>query len=125
MKKNKRKLNKSFQKPKLKNSFQNKLLLSFAFISLSIVCLLIAHFDFNRFYWFFIIGLLGFSFTSAFLLVDILECFLPSTLVNHRFWTGEGMAGRGLAGFIGMILTIAIMLGLTYLMKKMNVGYIV
>ncbi|CAG7857506.1 hypothetical protein MCAMS1_02354 [biofilm metagenome] len=125
MKKNRRNLNQVFQEPKPNNPFISKSLLYLTLISLSIICLLIAHFNFNRFYWFFIVGLLGFSFTSACLIVEIWEYFLPPALVNHSVWTGEHVSGRGLAGLIAGILAIAIALGLTYLMKIMGVDYIV
>lgn len=85
---------------------------------------MIAHFDFNNFYWLFIAGLVIFSFTIAYFLVTTLEHFLPSALVNHLLWTGEGIGGKGLAGLIYGILAIAIMLGTTYLLKIMNVGYV-
>jgi hypothetical protein len=97
----------------------------FILLFISIICLLIAHFDFNSFYWLFIVGLILFSFTIAYFLVTLLEHFLPSSLVNHRFWTGEGIGGKGLAGLIYGILAIAIMLGTTYLLKIMNVGYVI
>lgn len=91
---------------------------------ISIACLLVAHFDFNNFFWLFIAGLILFSFTIAYFLVPVLEYFLPSVLVNHQFWTGKGIGGKGLAGLIYGILAIAIMLGTAYLLKIMNVGYI-
>jgi hypothetical protein len=94
------------------------------FLLISLICLLIAHFNFNNFYWLFIVGLLGFSFTTACLLVTMLEQFLPPGLVNHRFWTGDGMGGKGLAGFIAAILLIAISIGVPYVMMKMGVDYI-
>jgi hypothetical protein len=43
----------------------------------SLFCLLIAHFNFNNLYSLFIVGLLGFSFTAAFLLVMLVEHYLP------------------------------------------------
>jgi hypothetical protein len=92
---------------------------------ISIICLLIAHFDFNNFFWLFIVGLLIFSFTTAYFLLTALEHFLPNGLVNHQIWTGEGIGGKGLAGLLYGILAIAIMLGFTYLLKIMNVGYII
>ena len=125
MRTKKRKFKKLFQEPQQDKPFGKSLLIFFAFIVLSIICLLIAHFDFNRFYWLFIAGLLGFSFTTAYLMVNTLELFLPSTLINHRLWTGENIGGRGLASLIAGVLAIAIMLGLTYLMEKMDVGYLV
>jgi hypothetical protein len=91
---------------------------------ISITCLLVAHFDFNNFFWLFIAGLTLFSFTIAYFLVTILEYSLPSVLVNHQLWTGKGIGGKGLARLIYGILAIAIMLGTTYLLKIMNVGYI-
>jgi hypothetical protein len=94
------------------------------FLLISLICLLIAHFNFNNFYWLFLVGLIGFSFTTACLVVTMLEHFLPSGLVNHRFWTGEGIGGKGLAGLIADILAIAIMVGVPFLMMKMGVDYI-
>jgi len=91
---------------------QNKVIPLFLIVSL--ICLLIAHFNFNNFYWLFIVGLLGFSFTTAFLLVMLLEHFLPSGLVNHRLWTGEGIGGKGLAGLIAGILAITIMVAIPF-----------
>jgi hypothetical protein len=116
----------SRRKPKFAHqisaSTPNKVPLIFLLISL--ICLLIAHFNFNKFYWLFIVGLLGFSFTTAGLLVTLLEHFLPSGLVNHRLWSGEGIGGKGLAGLIIGILSIAIMVGIPFLMMKMGVDYI-
>jgi hypothetical protein len=91
---------------------------------ISLICLLIAHFNFNNFHWLFLVGLLGFSFTTAFLIVTILERILSPGLVNHRLWTGEGVGGKGFAGLVAGILAIAIMVGIPFLMKKMGVGYI-
>ena len=90
------------------------------FLLISLICLLIAHFNFSKFYWFFIVGLLGLSFTTACLVVTMLEQFLPPGLVNHFLWTG----GKGLAGFIAAILFIAISIGVPYVMMKMGVDYI-
>jgi hypothetical protein len=67
---------------------------------------------------------LGFSFTTAFLIVNLLEHFLPPSIVNHRLWTGEGIGGKGLAGLFAGTLAIVIMLGFTYLLKVMNMSYI-
>jgi hypothetical protein len=94
------------------------------FLLLSLICLLIAHFNFNHFYWLFLVGLLGFSFTTACLLVTMLEYFLPSGLVNHRLWTGEGFGGKALTGLIAGILAIAIMVGIPFLLMKMGADYI-
>jgi hypothetical protein len=94
------------------------------FLIVSIICLLIGHSDFNQFYWFFIVGLIGFSFTTAFIIVSLLEYFLPPSMVNHQLWTGVGIGGKGLAGLIVGILAIIIMLGFTYMLKALNVGYI-
>lgn len=94
------------------------------FLLISLSFLLIAHFNFNNFYWLFIVGLIGFSFTTANYLIMALEHFLPSALVRHKLWTGAGIGGKGLAGLLYGILAIAIMLGFTYLLKIMNVGYI-
>jgi hypothetical protein len=94
------------------------------FLILSLICLLIAHFNFNNFYWLFGVGLLGFSFTAAFLLVMLVEHYLPSGLVTHRLWTGEGLGGKGLAGLIAGILAIAIMLTIPFLLMKMGVDYV-
>lgn len=114
----------SIQKPD-KNIFFSKKLVSYAaLLSGSIICLLIAHFNFNKFYWLFIVGLLGFSFTTACLVVTMLEQFLPSGLVNHSLWTGEGVGGKGLAGLITGILAIAFMVGIPFMLMKMGVDYI-
>jgi len=94
------------------------------FFILSLICLLIGHFNFNNFYWLFFVGLLGFSFTIAGLFVTLLERFLPSGLVNNRLWSGEGIGGKGLAGFIAGILAIAIMVGIPFLLMKMGGDYI-
>jgi hypothetical protein len=94
------------------------------FLIVSLFCLLIAHFNFNKFYWLFFIGLLGFSFTTAGLLLTLFEHFLPSGLVNHRLWTGEGIGGKGLAGLIAGILAIAIMVAIPFLLMKMGADYI-
>jgi hypothetical protein len=106
-----------------KQDFQKKRL-PIIFLLISLICLLITHFDFNNFYWLFIVGLLIFSFTIAYFLITILEHFLPSALVKHVLWTGMGIGGKGLAGLIYGILAIAIMLGSTYILKIMNVGYV-
>lgn len=124
MNKNRRELRKSLKEQKQKKSLQKKLLY-FAFTVTSIICLLIAHFDFDRFFGFFVVGLIGFSFTTATLFVELLECLLPSALVNNNLWTGEHASGRGLAGLIAGILAIAIAVGLPYLMMKMGASYIV
>jgi hypothetical protein len=89
-----------------------------------LICLLIAHLNFNNFYWFFLVGLLGFSFATACLLVTILEHFLPPRLVNHRLWSGVGIGGKGLVGLITGILAIAIMAGVPFLLMKMGADYI-
>jgi len=94
------------------------------FLLISLICLLIAHLNFNNFHWLFLVGLIGFSFTMACLVVTMLEQFLPTGLVNHRLWTGEGFGGKGFAGLIAGILAIAIMVGIPFLMIKMGVGYI-
>lgn len=94
------------------------------FLLISLICLLIAHFNFNNFRWLFLVGLIGFSFTTACLVVTMLEQFLPPGLVNHRLWTGEGFGGKGFAGLIAGILAIAIMIGIPFLMIKMGVDYI-
>jgi hypothetical protein len=94
------------------------------FLIVSLICLLIAHFNFNNFYWLFSVGLLGFSFTVAFLFVMLVEHYLPSGLVAHRLWTGEGIGGKGLAGLIAGILAIAIMVAILFLLMKMGVDYI-
>lgn len=96
----------------------------FIFLLLSLICLLIGHFNFNNLYWLFFVGLLGFSFTTADLLIALLERFLPSGLVNHRLWNGEGIGGKGLAGLIAGILAIIIMVGIPFLLMKMGVDYI-
>jgi hypothetical protein len=107
---------------RIQGDSQNKAMPIFLLISL--ICLLIAHFNFNKFYWLFIVGLLVFSFTTACSLVTMLEQFLPTGLVSHRLWSGVGIGGKGLAGLIIGILAIAIMVGVPFLLMKMDVHYI-
>jgi K+-sensing histidine kinase KdpD len=121
--KNRRLLKKLRVGTQKKQDFQIKAM-PFILLLISIILLWINHLNFGQLIWFFIFGLLMFSFTTAYFLVTILEHFLPSTLVNQQFWTGEGVGGKGLAGLIYGILAIAIMLATTYLLKIMNVGYV-
>jgi hypothetical protein len=93
------------------------------FLVISLLCLDFAHLNFNNLYWLFGVGLLGFSFTAAFLLVMLVEHGLPSGLVTHRLWTGEGIGGKGLAGLIAGILAIAIMVAIPFMLMKMGVDY--
>jgi hypothetical protein len=123
MTKNRRLLKKLRVGAQKNQDFQIKAM-PFILLLISIILLWINHLNFGQLIWFFIFGLLMFSFTTAYFLVTILEHFLPSTLVNHQFWTGEGVGGKGLARLIYGILAIAIMLATTYLLKIMNVGYV-
>jgi hypothetical protein len=119
--------NRRLLKKNRKKAFKKKLRIKFTplvFLFISIIFLLINHFNSGQSFWLFIFGLLIFSFTTAYFLVALLEHFLPSALVNHLLWTGEGIGGKGLAGLIYGILAIAIMLGSTYILKIMNVGYV-
>jgi hypothetical protein len=123
MKKNRR-LQKKLRKQALKRGRRISQFTPFLLLSIGIIFLLINHLNSGQSPWLFIFGLILFSFTTAYLLVAFLECFLPSALVNHQFWTGEGNAGKGLAGLIMGVLAITILLGGTYILKIMNVGYV-
>jgi len=123
MTKNRRLLKKS-RKQELKRGKLISKYTPLVLLSIGIIFLLINHFNSGQSPWLFIFGLIFFSFTTAYLLVSFLERFLPSALVNHQFWTGEGNAGKGLAGLIMGILAIKILLGGTYILKIMNVGYV-